>query len=177
MKKKAGGKRKAQKTVAKIPEEVKVLIAEFSYSLKDFNENKPIPMDWGDYILLELGLKKKRGGQKKPDERNLQISREILKKEITTKDGRALRTGLNQGEAIAAWLEENEDEEGQHKKYGFSEPKKIADIYRKFRGTAMGEILSDLMSADWEKEQKAQKKKTIEMLIKGEIKELGNKNK
>lgn len=97
-----------------------------------------IPKSWGDYILVSLGLKKKKGGQSRDEEIELQIARDILRYFLNLQKE---NPKITDKEVIDTWLEENQDEDGKHKKYEIGTVNRYLEIYRKREGTVEGEIV------------------------------------
>ncbi len=135
-----------------IPNEVKQKIEQLVTSLQKISGRKPIPESWGDHILISLGLKKKKGGQPRDEETELQITRDILKFEL---DLEKTKRQVPQNEVVGMWLEDNQDHEGKHEKYGIGTVNRYLEIYRKWRGTVMGEIAGKQFARDLKKEDKA----------------------
>jgi hypothetical protein len=139
-----------------IPSEVEQKIEQFVSSLQAIRGEKPIPKSWGNHILISLGLKKKKGGQYRNEETELQIASDILRFELIL-----LKTKpkISEKEIVDKWLEENQDEDGKHKKYRIRTVNRYLEIYRKWRGTAMGKIAGKQLACDMKKEEKARLKR------------------
>jgi hypothetical protein len=119
-------------------EQLKCMPIKDQFWLEEKLKETEIPKSWSDYILISLGLKKKKGGQPRDEEIELQIARDILRYFLNLQKE---NPKITDEEVIDTWLEENQDEDGKHKKYGIGTVNRYLEIYRKRKGTVEGEII------------------------------------
>jgi hypothetical protein len=135
-------------------EQLKNMPTKDRFQLEEKLKEAEIPKSWSDYILISLGLKKKKGGQPRDEEIELQIARDILKWELKLQKEKPT---ISEKEVVDSWLEENEDEDGNHQKYRIGTPNRYLEIYRKRRATAMGEIVGKGTIRNLKRRNKPQK--------------------
>ena len=137
-------------------EQLKYMPIKDRFWLEEKLKEAEIPKSWSDYILISLGLKKKKGGQPRDEEIELQITRDIFKYFLILQKE---NPKITDKEVVETWLEENQDEDGKHRQYGIGTDNRYLEIYRKRKGTVAGEIVGKRTIRNLKRKKKTTKEK------------------